>query len=74
MSADKESTIGWSTLALINAAIAQSKKRSGVNWFFISLLIGPLATLLLVSVYRHRPDPPAAKGPDNVDIERYRAN
>jgi hypothetical protein len=31
--------VGWGTLALINAALAQ---------FFISLLGGPLATLLLV--------------------------
>ena len=43
--------IGWGTLALINAAIAQSKKRSGLNWFLITLLIGPVATFLLVAVY-----------------------
>jgi hypothetical protein len=41
-------SIGWGTLALINAAIAQSKNRSGLNWFIASLLIGPLATLTLV--------------------------
>lgn len=43
--------IGLGTLALINAAIAQSKKRSGLNWFLISLLFGPVATFLLVAVY-----------------------
>jgi hypothetical protein len=41
--------IGWGTLALINAGIAQSKNRSGLNWFLISLLIGPLATFILVA-------------------------
>ncbi|MGQ8364143.1 antitermination protein NusB [Glaciecola sp. 1036] len=40
--------VGWGTLALINAGLAQSKNRGGLIWFFISLLLGPLATLLLV--------------------------
>jgi hypothetical protein len=41
---------GWGTLALINAGLAQCKNRSGANWFLISILLGPLATLLLVAV------------------------
>jgi hypothetical protein len=45
---DNGYTIGWGTLALINAGLAQSKNRKGLNWFLISLFIGPLATLLLV--------------------------
>ncbi|MEI3613457.1 hypothetical protein [Pseudogracilibacillus sp. SO30301A] len=40
--------VGWGTLALINAGIAQGKNRSGLNWFLISLLLGPIATFLLV--------------------------
>lgn len=40
--------VGWGTLALINAGLAQGKNRSGLNWFLLSLLIGPLATFLLV--------------------------
>ena len=40
--------VGWPTLALINAGLAQGKNRSGLIWFFISLLFGPLATLVLV--------------------------
>jgi hypothetical protein len=40
--------IGWGTLALINAGLAQSKNRSGLNWFLISLLLGPLATFFVV--------------------------
>ncbi|TPG09690.1 antitermination protein NusB [Rhodanobacter glycinis] len=40
--------VGWGTLALINAALAQGKNRSGLLWFLLSLLVGPIATLLLV--------------------------
>lgn len=40
--------VGWGTLALINAGLAQGKNRSGMNWFLISLLLGPFATFLLV--------------------------
>jgi hypothetical protein len=39
---------GWGTLALVNAGLAQGKHRSGLAWFLISLLAGPLATLLIV--------------------------
>lgn len=44
----KEYAIGWGTLALINAGIAQGKNKSGMTWFLLSLFVGPLATLLLV--------------------------
>jgi hypothetical protein len=40
--------IGWGTLALINAGLAQSKNRSGLGWFLVSLLLGPIATFLVV--------------------------
>jgi hypothetical protein len=40
--------VGWGTLALINAGLAQGKNRSGLWWFLLSLLFGPLATLVLV--------------------------
>lgn len=40
--------VGWGTLSLINAGIAQGKNRSGLNWFLLSLLLGPFATLILV--------------------------
>jgi len=43
--------VGWGTLALLNAGLAQAKGRSGLFWFLGSLLAGPLATLLLVTVY-----------------------
>ncbi len=40
--------VGWGTLALINAGIAQGKNRSGLNWFILSLIFGPFATFCLV--------------------------
>jgi hypothetical protein len=40
--------VGWGTLALINAGLAQAKGRSGLGWFLASLLLGPLATLLIL--------------------------
>jgi hypothetical protein len=44
--------IGWGTLALINAGLAQAKGRSGLAWWLISLLLGPIATLLIVILER----------------------
>jgi hypothetical protein len=43
---------GWGTLALINAGLAQGKGRSGLAWFLVSLLLGPIATLLIVALDR----------------------
>jgi hypothetical protein len=40
--------VGLGTLALINAGLAQGKNRSGLGWFLGSLLLGPLATFLIV--------------------------
>ena len=40
--------VGWGTLSLINAGLAQSKNRSGLLWCLASLLLGPLGTLLIV--------------------------
>ena len=40
--------IGWGTLSLINAGLAQSKGRSGLLWWLASLFFGPLATFLIV--------------------------
>lgn len=45
---------GWGTLSLINAGLAQGKNRSGFNWFLISLILGPLATLILLFVEKRR--------------------
>jgi hypothetical protein len=40
--------VGWGTLALINAGLAQSKGRSRLAWFLASLFLGPIATLIIV--------------------------
>lgn len=47
-SIDPEYFVGWGTLALINAGLAQGKNRSGLLWFLLSLVLGPFATFLLV--------------------------
>ncbi len=44
--------VGWGTLALINAGLAQGKNRGGLAWFALSLLLGPVATLLVVVLPR----------------------
>lgn len=44
--------IGYGTLALINAAIAQLQGRSALAWFIVSLFLGPLATILLLLTYK----------------------
>ena len=50
---NREYVVGWGTLALINAGLAQGKRRSGLAWFLVSLLLGPIATFLIVIL-----DPP----------------
>lgn len=47
--------VGWGTLSLINAGLAQGKNRSGLNWFLLSLLFGPLATFVLVALFPKLP-------------------
>ena len=46
---------GWGTLALVNAGLAQGKGRSGLNWFLVSLFLGPMATFLLVAMFDRLP-------------------
>jgi len=53
-----EYAVGWFTLALINAGLAQGKGRSGLAWWLVSLFLGPLATLLIVLL-----DPVKPQGP-----------
>ncbi len=40
--------VGWFTLSLINAGLAQTKGRNGVNWWLASLFFGPICTFLIV--------------------------
>jgi len=44
--------VGWGTLSLINAGLAQSKNRSGVLWLALSMLLGPIATFFIVAFER----------------------
>ena len=46
--------VGWGTLSLINAGLAETKNRSGGNWFVISLFLGPIATFLIVVLDREK--------------------
>lgn len=43
-----EYAVGWFSLALIHAGLAQAKRRSGLAWWLVSLLLGPIATLPVV--------------------------
>jgi hypothetical protein len=52
-----EYSVGWLTLALINAGLAQGKGRRGLVWFLLSLLLGPVATFLIVVWDRAAPAP-----------------
>ncbi|MER7003388.1 hypothetical protein ABT297_10115 [Dactylosporangium sp. NPDC000555] len=47
-------SVFWLTLALVNAGLAQTKNRSGWYWWVWSLLLGPIATALIV-VWPPRP-------------------
>lgn len=49
--------VGWGTLALINAGLAQGKNRKGFNWFIISVFLGPNATLILLMMPKLEYDP-----------------
>ena len=48
MEITREYYVGWGTLALINAGLAQSKHRSGLIWGLLSLLGGPIVTFILL--------------------------
>jgi len=49
--------VGWGSLSLINAGLAQSKNRSGLGWWLLSLILGPIATFILVAFCEKLPDP-----------------
>lgn len=48
--------VGWMTLSLLNAGLAQSKNRSGLLWWLLSLFLGPIATFILVVFCGRLPD------------------
>jgi len=60
----------WFTLSLINAGLAQSKGRSGLNWWFASLFLGPVATLLIVAWPRAGEVPGPGRPPGTMDRQQ----
>jgi hypothetical protein len=38
----------WAILALVNTGLAQSKNKDGLTWFVVSVIFGPIATLVIV--------------------------
>lgn len=67
-----EFAVGWGTLALINAGLAQGKNRSGLAWFLLSLLLGPIATLVLVLLDKGVPTPPDDAGRKPFNLQEFR--
>ena len=55
MSENTDFFVGWGTLSLINAGLAQAKGRSGLLWWIASLFFGPVATFLIVVLDPVRP-------------------
>lgn len=47
--------MGWGTLTLINAGLAQGKGRNGFGWWVASAFLGPIATFLIVVLDRVGP-------------------
>jgi hypothetical protein len=50
---------GWLALALVNAGLAEQKNRSRWTWFLVSLVLGPIATLFIVT-WERAPERPVA--------------
>ena len=68
-----EFAVGWGTLALINAGLAQAKNRSGLGWFLASLFLGPIATLLIVLLEKGAPSqPPAPEERKRFNLQDFR--
>jgi len=52
---DRGYAVGWGTLALLNAGLAQTKGHSRLVWFLLSLVLGPIATFFLVAIVGMKP-------------------
>jgi hypothetical protein len=46
--------VGWGSLALLTAGVAQGKNRCGLAWFLLAALLGPIATFTLVVFFEKR--------------------
>lgn len=61
----RDYVVGWGTLALINAGLAQSKGKTRLGWFLGSLLLGPIATFLIVVLDDAKPSKRPLSDPMN---------
>jgi len=57
--------MGWGSLSLINAGLAQSKNHSGMVWWIVSLMLGPVATLIIVA-FLDKNEPPIKRFYDDL--------
>lgn len=48
----QEYFVGWFTLSMVIAGIAQGKNRSGLGWWLLGVILGPLALLILLLLDR----------------------
>jgi uncharacterized protein (DUF58 family) len=48
----------WVVVAIVAAIVASNKGRSGVGWFFLCILLTPLAILVLLALPRLSPPAP----------------
>jgi hypothetical protein len=46
--------VGWGGLALINAALANMDRRAPLKYFGVSLVLGPLVTIILAATSEDR--------------------
>jgi hypothetical protein len=58
MMAAMEILIIWIVVAIVGAILANNKGRSGIGWFFICLLLTPLAILVLLALPTLKPPEP----------------
>lgn len=56
--------IGWGSLALLTAGVAQGKNRSGLAWFLGAILLGPIATFILVALCDNLDEPTSGRAGD----------
>ena len=64
----------WLVLSGVCAAVASGRGRSGVNWFLISLLIGPVIALVIVCVIQPLGDGNGAAVAPRNDADDRNAN
>lgn len=49
--------LGWIICGIAACAVAVSKNRSGIGWFFLGILLGPIALLMVGFMPKLEPEP-----------------